>query len=74
MPTATKGWNFNRFKTFGEALDMAIATKRFRMSWLAEGTRIPIQKLKDARSNLVKLDSREITLLEQYLGVPLGRK
>lgn len=71
QPAATKGWNPTRFKSFGAAFDMAIATKRMRMSWLAQGTRIPIQKLKEARSDKVQLDDRETQLLELYLGVPL---
>ncbi len=74
MPAATKGWNPNHFPSVGRALEFAMASKRMKMSWLAQGTRIPIEKLKAVIKKGSDLTSEEIAKVELYVGVPLGRR
>ena len=71
IPAATKGWNPSSFKSVGHALEFAMASKRMKMSWLAQGTRIPIDKLKSVIRKSVELSPEEISKLELYIGVPL---
>ncbi len=73
IPAASKGWNPNQFPSFGQALEFAMASKRMKMSWLAQGTRIPIDKLKAAIRKGLDLTAEEISKVELYVGVPLRR-
>ncbi len=69
----TKGWNPEKFKSVGHALEFAMASKRMKMSWLAQGTRIPIDKLKSVIRKGVDLTAEELAKVELYVGVPLKR-
>jgi hypothetical protein len=69
----TKGWNPDQFKSVGHALEFAMASKRMKMSWLAQGTRIPIDKLKSVIRKGVELTTEELSKVELYMGVPLKR-
>lgn len=73
IPAMTKGWNPDQFKSVGHALEFAMASKRMKMSWLAQGTRIPIDKLKSVIRKGVELTTEELAKVELYIGVPLKR-
>jgi hypothetical protein len=71
IPGATKGWNPDSFQSISRALEFAMASKRMKFSWLAQGTRIPIDELKAAVRSKFELSSDEIRKIELYLGVQL---
>ena len=73
IPAMTKGWNPAKFKSVGHALEFAMASKRMKMSWLAQGTRIPIDKLKSVIRKGVDLSAEELAKVELYIGVPLRK-
>jgi hypothetical protein len=50
-----------------------MASKRMKMSWLAQGTRIPIDRLKSAVRKGIELSKEEMSKIELYVGVPLTR-
>ena len=58
-------------KSVGEAMEFAMASKRMKMSWLAQGTRIPIDRLKNAVRSGLDLSEQEIKRIELYLGVSI---
>jgi hypothetical protein len=71
LPAPTRGWSPRKLPTIGATLDFALASKRMKLSWLSQGTRIPIDKLKAAVRNHIDLTVDEIRKLEIYLGVSL---
>ena len=52
-------------------MDFAMASKRMKFAWLAQATRIPIEKLKAAVRSHGQLSEAEVTKVESYLGVPI---
>jgi len=73
IPGAAKGWDPAKFKSPGHALEFILASKRMKMAWLAQGTRIPIDRLKSAVRKGIELTREEISKIETYVGVPLER-
>jgi hypothetical protein len=71
LPGVSKGWNPNQAKSVGHAMEFAMASKRMKMSWLAQGTRIPIDRLKSAVRSGISLTEQEIRRIEMYLGVSI---
>ena len=71
LPGATKGWNASSFPSTARAMEFAMASKRMKFSWLAQATRIPIDKLKAAVRTGLDLTSEEVKKIELYLGVPI---
>jgi hypothetical protein len=55
-------------------MEFAMASKRMKMSWLAQGTRIPIDRLKAAVRNGLELTKDEVKKVETYLGVSLHKE
>ena len=51
-----------------------MVSKRMKFSWLAQATRIPIDKLKSAVRAGLELNPEEVSKVERYLGVPIRRK
>ena len=74
IPAATKGWNPSKFASVSHALEFAVASKRMKFSWLAEGTRIPIDRLKAAIRSKLELSAEETRKMELYLGVNLRKE
>ena len=74
IPAVTKGWDPARFPSPGVAMEFAMASKRMKMSWLAQGTRIPIDRLKAAVRNGLELTKDEVKKVETYLGVSLHKE
>ena len=74
LPGATKGWNPAQFGSVGQAMEFAIASKRMKFSWLAQATRIPVDRLKSAVRTGLQLTSDEISKVELYLGLPLRKE
>jgi hypothetical protein len=73
LPGASRGWRPNKFTSVGRAIEFAMVSKRMKFSWLAQATRVPIEKLKQVvreGENRV-LSHSEIEKVEMYLGVPV---
>ena len=71
LPGVSKGWSASNFPSVGKALEFAMASKRMKMSWLSQGTRIPISRLKAATLQDAKLEESEVKKIEMYIGVSL---
>jgi hypothetical protein len=71
IPGASKGWDPRQFQSMAHALDFAMASKRMKFAWLAQATRIPIDKLKAAVRSHGQLTEEELTKVESYLGMPI---
>ena len=65
IPAVTKGCQ-------KATLEFAMASKRMKMAWLAQGTRVPIERLKGAAANRMVLTEKEIKSVELYLGVRIA--
>lgn len=74
IPAVTKGWDPARYPSPGRAMEFAMASKRMKMSWLAQGTRIPIDRLKAAVRTGLELTKDEVRKVETYLGVSIKKK
>lgn len=74
IPAAAKGWNPEKLGSVSKALEFAVASKRTKFSWLAQGTRIPIDRLKAAIRSKLELSEDEIQKIELYLGVNLRKE
>ena len=51
-----------------------MASKRMKMSWLAQGTRIPVDRLRKAVATGLQLTQEELQKIEQYVGVSLFQR
>lgn len=51
-----------------------MASKRMKFSWLAQATRIPIDKLKASVRSGLELTTEEVAKIEHYLGVPIRKR
>ena len=71
IPGATKGWNPASFRSVSRAMEFAMASKRMKFAWLAQATRIPIDRLKSAVRTNTELSDDEVRKVEMYLGVPV---